>query len=183
MSTLRLEASDRLVRDRTLRALGDSATREPDLVVRCRACGATVARAGHTQHGPLFTSTWMVRDSDDHDVLAGGELVSEYGRWARERPESVIALIALPPDLKPDYPDLLVRCSTHGDAVLNRFEVLDHLRRGVPLVVSVALPRREYTPPDLTADEWERAESLDAQTKTHSRSRSWQIRWRGDALR
>ena len=131
--TLRLEADDPRVLERTQRALEESAHAKP-VKIRCAGCQSTVALIGTTASGPLFISSWPAERPTDHAVRVNEvELAPRAARkWvdkqhplvARsgapvDRPEvhGSVALLALPIELRQDYPDLLVRCNEHGDEV------------------------------------------------------------------
>jgi hypothetical protein len=149
---IRLEADDPDVRALTVKALADTASRTPGLTIRCANCGAELAQAGKTKFGPLFTSTWTVDDG----TIAGArpvdrvaEIVEQSGPPPIEG-HGVIALLALPPKLPPDHPDLLVRCRDDGDALLDRQTVLEWMIRQKrrTTIVDVAFPRSTYRRPD-----------------------------------
>lgn len=126
----------------TRRALEASRAVPPSLIIRCADCGAKLAQAGYTPAGPLFTSSWVEAPELGITVYtAEGELDPFAAeRWLRRhhgpegahRPpvdrDGTIALLTLPPGTADDFPDLVVRCNAHGDAVLDRVEVLAWLR-------------------------------------------------------
>lgn len=157
----RLDPDDDAVWERTLAAVVAARDLRP-LLVRCRTGGCVLARCAATAHGPLFTSSWPVELAAHAHVTVDGVRLSDRAarRWLEQQRQAggveqsgppiedreihgVLALLALPPDLTQDYPDLLVRCR-HGDAVLDRTEVLGWLRAGAAPKVTPSLPRREY---------------------------------------
>jgi hypothetical protein len=143
---LRLQADDPAVLEQTGRALADSQSiGRPSLSFTCDQCGRTVARVGDTPHGPLFTSTWEIPAPEPVVIVLDGErlrpraarrfveqhtdLVGESGKSiTAPLAHGVVALLALPAGMTQDFPDLVVRCNAHGDAVLNRIGVLARLR-------------------------------------------------------
>jgi hypothetical protein len=146
---IRLEATDPAVSERTLDALVASQAAEPALRIRCAKpqCRALLAYAGTTSLGPLFASWWDVDLPLGRDYVVNGErlsrraalrheaetrpLVTQSGRPITDTDRhGAIALLALPPEMVQDYPDLMVRCITHGDTVLDRTLVLDLLHAG-----------------------------------------------------
>ena len=161
--TLRLEALDPAVWALTLEAVAASKHDDRCLRVVCRECGRALAWAGVTKKGPLFTSSWVTEIEHDEDmVLDARRLRSRERRLALEAMDAeittegpsmdrgrdgVVALLALPVGMTPDYPDLLVRCDIHGDAVLDRAETLNRVRAARSAwKVSLSLPKREYEP-------------------------------------
>jgi len=65
-----------------------------------------------------------------------------------EKIEGTIALLALPPAMHQEYPDLMVRCKRHGDAVLPREELLRDLReRRAVHKVNPRRPHLQYVCP------------------------------------
>jgi hypothetical protein len=147
---LRLQADDPAVLERTGRALADSQPiGRPPLSFICDQCGRTLARVGDTAHGPLFTSTWEVPAPMGQVIVVNGErlrpraarrfveqhtdLVEESGKsMATPLAHSVVALLALPAGMTQDFPDLVVRCNAHGDAILDRIGVIARLRTVKP---------------------------------------------------
>jgi hypothetical protein len=147
VSVLRLEADDPAVLELTGLALHDAiAIPDPPLRLVCSRCGALLARAGDTGHGPLFTSSWHCEPEIGYSVVVNGRKLSrsEAIKWRAQHDElvqrrgepmhapllhGVTALLTLPADLAQDHPDLLVRCDKHGDRVLDRTEVLNWLRQ------------------------------------------------------
>lgn len=163
LGLLRLEADDPEVLARTRRAIEESAHVKPFQIL-CAGCGSTVALVGSTASGPLFSSSWPVERPVDYVVRVDGvELPPRAARtWMQQqhplvarsgapvdRPEvhGAVALLALPPDLPQDYPDLLVRCIDHGDEVLDRHAVLEWLRHRSAPKVTVHRPHRQYRRP------------------------------------
>lgn len=159
---LRLQADDPAVLARTLRALEASAGARP-VALRCSECGTVLARVGTTTHGPLFTSSWpvevpspwmggWVRAADGAPLSRRHVLAMERAattdrsgaEWTGVERHGVIALLALPPALAQDYPDLLVRCPRHGAAVLERHDVLDWMHAGRTRNLRVSFPLPEY---------------------------------------
>jgi hypothetical protein len=149
---IRLEADDPQVRALTVKAFADSAGRKPSLAIRCAKCGALLAHAGWTKFGPLFTSSWTVESKkltgETRQVDRMSTLIEQSGAPIGEEQHGVIALLAPPPALSQDHPDLLVRCSNHGDAVLDRQHVLTWLRDKSIKKVSVKFPLVIYRDPD-----------------------------------
>jgi len=161
--TLRLEALDPAVWALTLEAVAASKHDDRCLRVVCRECGRALAWAGVTKKGPLFTSSWVTEIEHDEDMVldarrlrpgerrlaleaAGAEIEAEGPSMDQGR-DGVVALLALPVGMAPDYPDLLVRCDEHGDAVLDRAETLDRVRGARSAwKVTPSLPKREYEP-------------------------------------
>lgn len=156
---LRICVRDDVVWRATIAAVVASRDLAPAVTYRCRQCGAYLAGAAATSRGPLFVATWQVQVFSGH-VLNGRRLTereyrkrfppeNERGRPMLEVPESTLALLQVPNHMRSEYPDLLVRCSRHGDAVLERSDVLGHLERrsrtAVP--VDVKPPFRAYAPP------------------------------------
>jgi hypothetical protein len=160
---LQLNASDRSVWRLTLEAC-QAPRPELLLAVRCSR-GCLLAQCGTTAVGPLFISEWEVETDLPfkfrHDTL--GDLSRRDAMRFRDATWPVeersgapithterhgtIALLALPPDLPQQFPDLLVRCK-HGDAVLDRAEVLMWIRAGRVLrKVPTAMPRQAYARP------------------------------------
>lgn len=154
---IRLEPDDPQVRALTIKAFRDCQGRDAPLTLHCDRprCWATLAMVGATQHGFLFTAWWkflrtltdeeVVMDRFSTDVRVSGSPIDRYER------ESVIALLALPPDVPPDYPGLMVRCTTHGDKLLDRLDVFKWLRlKQSDMPVHVEMPRLEPRPNDHT---------------------------------
>jgi hypothetical protein len=164
VNPLRLDARDDEVWQLTLRAAESSRGIRATLVVRCRLCGSTLAQASPTPLGPLFTSSWTVDRDPGFRVyvngrtLSRGQALRHDDAWmpvvessgppiTHEERHGVLALLALPTQLPADYPDLLVRCLQHGDAVLDRRGVLECLRRKErQLKVDPARPLHQYEP-------------------------------------
>ncbi len=153
MTILRLHPTDPEVRRLTCKAI--LASNRPGLkrlVVRCSRCRGRLAKAAYTDAGPFFVSRWR-----EPVVLSNGwtqrqqeEFENEVatlveGSFPTDQHHSVYAILALPPRMTADYPDLMVRCERDGDAVLDRRDVLDRIRRGDnEWDVEVSFPRREY---------------------------------------
>lgn len=117
------------------------------LKVRCHDCGALVGRVVRTRHGPGFTSSWRVSvGSPIKGEVDPGEVVHRSGPpIPSQLRDGVVALLALPPGVEPDYPALLVRCERHGDTVLDRTKVLAWLRaRKREVKVDLAKPFTAY---------------------------------------
>lgn len=147
---LRLQADDSAVLERTGQALADSEhIARPPLSLTCDQCGHTLARVGDTAHGPLFTSTWEVPAPMAQVIVVNDErlrpraarrfveqhsdLVDQTGKpMATPLVHGVVALLALPAGMTPDFPDLVVRCNPHGDAILDRIGVIARLRAVKP---------------------------------------------------
>lgn len=147
---LRLQADDPAVLERTGRALADSQPiGRPPLSLICDQCGHTLARIGDTAHGPLFTSSWEVPAPMGQVIVVNGErlrpraarrfveqhteLIDQTGRpMTTPLVHGVVALLAVPAGMTPDFPDLLVRCNAHGDAILDRLDVIARLRAVKP---------------------------------------------------
>lgn len=148
MTALRLQPETEAVRDLTSRANAASSTVKPTLTVRCQKCQGVLGHAGYTDVGPLWTASWTT----DPDPIPEMDVLTEQGKLtgrgkARHLKSSTfihfqgddpglergrdgyVALLALPPCVADDYPDLYVRCVDHGDVVLDRLELLEHLRR------------------------------------------------------
>ncbi len=173
MTKLRLQPSDPEVIDLTCRVVEASEIATAQLVGLCAKCQpksrVELAKVGYTGGHALFKSSWRV--PLDAGISINGERVNQRqyeifekrlgfatsvtGHIDRNADHTVFALLALPLELRADYPDLLVRCERHGDAVLDRLEALDRLRvaasGGDPLwKIDVNFPRLEYEPPDPT---------------------------------
>lgn len=166
--TLRLQASDPLVLALTRKAMvtiASSTVTEASLRLRCSTCRNVLARAGYTPHGALFMSSWrvpgkariVIQIDEEPAALTLRQQYRIEATLATEiadsgLPEddhhSVFALLALPPEMAADYPDLLVRCERDGDLVLDRVDVLAWLRIGGDVTVDVGAGRFEYDPPD-----------------------------------
>lgn len=144
---LQLNAVNEDVWRRTGNAMLDSVGRKPSIEVKCRRCGRTLGAAGNTAYGPLFTSGWPVELPLDEEFFVDGRMLSRREALrlrdvvfpVRERSgppirdqklEGTLALLALPPEMHQEYPDLMVRCDRHGDAVLLRQDLLDAFREG-----------------------------------------------------
>lgn len=138
---LRLEPLHPEVRALTRDAVIASRGREPRVTLQCETCEQPLARITLVPHGPLFTSWW------ETPVPRRGP------RPPTPEPHGVIALLALPFGVEDDHPDLLVRCAVHGDAVLDRTDLVALLRRHKTVVwhVHPTMPRRRYRP---LAEDW-----------------------------
>jgi hypothetical protein len=154
---LRINVADDDVWRATLAAV--AAGSSPTVTYRCQRCGAQLAGAAKTPYGPLFIATWQVPAVSGH-VLNGRRLTEreyrkrfpplyERGQPTLEIPESTLALLQVPAGMRAEYPDLLVRCTRDGDAVLERSVVLGDLERPPrrPVAVQVEMPFRAYIPP------------------------------------
>jgi len=156
--TVRLQADDPEVLALTRTAVEGSLGQAPTIKVRCASCGTVVGHAGHTTAGPLFIATWTVpiagaTATEDGRLLRRQERhpgAERTGQLDTEDVHSTIALVALPPEMVEDYPDLMVRCMDHRDALVDRVEVVGALRAGKDLHPTVAFPRIEYVIPDST---------------------------------
>lgn len=169
MTPARLTTRDPIAWERTTHALADTATITNPLEVRCKACGALLARMADTDHGPLFTSSWEVPARSPVRVVVDGkqlnpraqrrfeadnlEVVTESGP-AIDRPEvhGTIGLLALPAAYPQDYPDFMVRCVRHGDAVVDRIALLKWLREGTSPRLVLDGTRIDYEKPEPTGD-------------------------------
>lgn len=147
-SPVRIDPETEVVRKLTAQALAASQPSGIMLTLRCSKCGEPIAWVGRSAGLVLFVSTWAVEietgvfdqnldrkltnreyESFANDTL--GPVVDAVGPpMATTRADGVIAILALPPGSPDDYPALLVRCSDHGDKVLDRLAVLAMLRRG-----------------------------------------------------
>ena len=151
-------------RSLTFEAMQEAVKAKPTLTVRCKRCRAKLATVAPTSVGPLFSSTWtipalahsvpgaVVTDPDSGRPVA----ISEAGDQSITRTTNdavedltveVFALLQLP-SADDDYPDLLVRCASHGDAVLDRLEVIAANRTDRDFPVDVSYPLHEYRLPD-----------------------------------
>ena len=156
---LRLNAVNAEVWRRTGEALLDSAGREPSPKVQCGRCGRNLGAVRSGKYGPLFTSSWPVELPLAFATYVNGQRLSRREalnyqdavypvRERRGRPipsekiEGTIALLALPAEMHQEYPDLMVRCEGHGDAVLAREDLLKDLRQR--RAVRKVHPRRPY---------------------------------------
>ncbi len=167
-SVLKLNPEGRDVWRLTWDALLDSNSRKHSLTVKCRerGCGNTLARAGTTKYGPLFVSWWTVelplgygetyvdgRKLSRREELRFRELflpiVKSSGAPIPDgRVDGTIALLALPPEMRQEYPALMVRCPDHGDATLERLDILDDLRsRRALRKVDPSYPLLDYVLP------------------------------------
>lgn len=156
---LRLHPEDERAQALLLDALDEAHDQKP-VSIRCHK-HCHLASVGTTRHGPLLTSSWSVDTPSPVAVMDADRRMRprQAKKWldahapvARQsggdEPEvhGVLALLALPPELPQDYPDLMVRCS-HGDAVLDRFEVVRWSREGWAPKVTVTPERRAYLAP------------------------------------
>lgn len=140
--------------DAATRARAHAAVAQPPLPgtnplqVRCRHCGGRLAQAWLTESGPVFCSSWPSDDRFPVLVTDGTRRLSRpASRWreGQREPWEVHGCIALLAE--PDRPDLMVRCPKHGDAVLDRDEVLRRLRRGDAAWKVPVAGREEYDTP------------------------------------
>lgn len=156
------------VRRLTVAAVAASSKVTPTLTVRCSQCKGSVGHAAMTSAGPFFTSSWTVQDALGFEVVVGGRTLnrrqavryrdqqlpvatSSGSPIANEHVDGLHALLALPPGVGDDYPALLVRCDKHGDAVLDRLELLAALRRDEPsFLAALSWPLTPYQAPDST---------------------------------
>lgn len=149
----------------TATALRESRGRSPSLTIRCRARSCVLAVVGYTPTGPLFTSSWHVAPAPHQRVSVNGDELRprELRMWNRGRLDSesghpvdepgrdgVVALLTVPAGVPEDYPPLLVRCE-HGDAVLDRLEVVEWLRTPGRRKVTVSKPFHAYQPRTILA--------------------------------
>lgn len=162
---LRLDARDDRVWSLTLKANTDSRSRAHTTTYVCRRCGRALATAGLTAYGPLFTSRWEIESELDFEVNSNGTMLGRAAalkaRDLVDPPQSqsgspirsvghhgVIALLTLPANYPPDFPDLLVRCTKEGrDAVLSREDVLNDIAmagRRVPGTYRVKVDVRDH---------------------------------------
>ena len=138
MTRLRLEADDPAVREYTAKAFQKSSNSRPLLKFRCAACHKPLAKIVVVRnYGPLFVSTW---DADTHRISVNGREVK--GREKRRRhnemwdtvsgrpaaSHGVTALLRLPAGMTQEFPDLLMRCETHGDYRADRNALREQLR-------------------------------------------------------
>ncbi len=188
MSLVSLDPTTTEARELTAELIRASQGRTPSLTIWCAIpqCQTVLARAGHTSAGPLFTSTWTVPAPRTITEVNGAPLTrsaergfieSAFGPVAcesgppleRDLAQGVFAAVAPPPGQADDHPPLLVRCAEHGDAVLDRVEVMAHLRDGrTSWAVAVGFPRVEYADPDST---WLPGENSRQQRSRQSRRR------------
>lgn len=163
-----LDPIDLAVRARTWEALAASRAVTPTLTLRCAQCRQILAHAGLVpKYGPLFMSSWRAltlgavavngeqvteRQLRQHDRRNGHE-VAAYGPQSTDEMHGTIALLRLPERFAQDFPTLLVRCGEHGDAILERAEVLRWLSDPAPEhKVTVSFPLTEYVEPGLPGD-------------------------------
>lgn len=132
-----------------------------ELTVRC-ARGCKLAVVGSGSAGIVFRGQpWKVMIPLPARLTVNGKAASRRETVRElltddETGESIdrtdlhaaLALI----DNGAEHVDLLVRCD-HGDAVLNRLEVLSWARAGRPIKVPTAMPHREYQAPRLPGAE------------------------------
>jgi hypothetical protein len=141
---LRPQADDLGVLELTAQAMAEPGS--PPLTFVCSQCGHRLARAGITPSGRLlFTSSWEVPAPQGEVVTVNGEQLGQYAarKFIKQNTEPVsesgkpvdsplkhyvAALLILPRDVSQDFPDLIVRCGRHYDAVLNRIAVVKRLR-------------------------------------------------------
>jgi hypothetical protein len=138
---------------------------KPRIRIFCDQCSRKMADVWSTQFGPLFLSHWELEDRLMFDVRdAHGSQIPERQaiKVLTERENvtiessntkdlhAVVALLDLPAELAQDYPDLLVRCSTHGDAVLDRMAIARWWAEKSRVSVSVNKPHRTYRTPRRT---------------------------------
>ena len=144
--TIRLEAADSAVIDRTAAALDASVDIKARLSFRCDKCGSLLAEVGDVPgYGALFVSWWDVEPGNTRVVVNGRELrPRERQKWmtdhykisgpdkAVDEPlrHGAVALLQLPMQMTQDYPDLMMRCEKHGDCIAGRLDTLKRLRKG-----------------------------------------------------
>lgn len=158
-----IDVADDAVWMTTVRAVEASSRVPATLTIRCSQCQSELGQAGVVPHyGPLFMSWWSAPKSS-RTVVNGAEynerqlhayeaahphteVVKDRGQV--DGRDGVIALLRLHATLPEQYPALLVRCRRHGDAVLDRSEVLDALgAKSSELQADVTLPTTSYLPP------------------------------------
>lgn len=169
---LYLDPATDAVRRLTAASLAPGTAVEPRLDIRCVACGSKLGYVVKTAHHGLgFASTWRTELPLGFEVHVNGRKLSRGEAIKHERTstqvvrregppmdytgrDGVIALLTLPPDMVQDYPALLVRCTEHGDAELDRLEVVERARDGGGVVwkVSVSMPFADYAYHDDVAD-------------------------------
>jgi hypothetical protein len=114
--------------------------------------------------GPLVTTSWTVElqlpfrifvnerelgsaaaRRKDRDMW---ETTHQSGRPDEPEIHGTLALLQLPADFVQEYPDIMVRCNKHGDAILDRLQLIAWLR-GKPAVrkITVGMPRLKYELP------------------------------------
>lgn len=111
----------------------------------CGTCGSRLAKARPTTRGPIFVSSWEmghVQRRDTARVLAALPAIEKSGQdIANVRGRNgYLAALALPPELPQVYPPLLVRCPEHGDAILNRSELVQSVRRNQKRLKATVMP-------------------------------------------
>ncbi len=128
---LRLITSDPAVWEFTLEVIQHEPRRCID--IRCKVGGCRLGRVCDTNAGLVLTSKWA--NELEPPIITSPSLTRQQNLnflerrfgWTPGDPalaeHGVIALLR-PPDHLPDaVPDLLVRCNSHGDAVLDRDEI------------------------------------------------------------
>ena len=109
-----------------------------------RQCGHILAKVFRTPYGLLFVSMWQDYRAPFGPIEVNGR---PYKAPPPDAPPSVASLMAVlspppsseryavldllsyePPPGTPDHPPLMIRCEEHGDAVLDRAELLRRVR-------------------------------------------------------
>ena len=138
MTDLVLQVDDADVRALTEEAVQSAGVGRPLVRYRCSACHALLAQVVVVQrYGPLFVSWWR---ADTHSVRVNGRLLTGREKKQHEcqtwetvsgpvHPQhGVAALLRLPDDTVQEFPDLLIRCETHGDHLAQRNDILEMVR-------------------------------------------------------
>jgi hypothetical protein len=164
VTAVRIHVADDDVWRLTLDALAASCDVPAALTIRCATCRRTIGYAGDVpNYGPLFTASWQVpapspatvngrpmnerqrHRFEDHNPSLD---VDQTGEPVTDETHGTIALLRLPAGYPEEYPTLLVRCARHGDAVLDRGEVLGALHDGHRETLAPATrPLTSYVPP------------------------------------
>lgn len=114
--------------------------------IRCRSCQTRLGTIATTKHGPGFSARWTIDAAPPGVVVAkdGTQLEPRHTRrWILKNAEEVtgdwapgktgyFAPLAIPDQLPQDYLPLVVRCSKHGDSVVDRAAALSALRTKNP---------------------------------------------------
>lgn len=137
-----LTAKDPVVLDLTAKALLASRSMMPILELRCvrGACGDLLGGAAVTPFGPLLTTSWTVPVQADLAVDGSELSLVKFNATMKARGATLegdipvdrkgtVILLQLPSNVAQDFPDVIVRCRTHGYAQLERLAVLDALRQ------------------------------------------------------
>ncbi len=158
---LTIVATDLEERELIRRALGSKPNDQVRL--RCADCGTKIGKVADTPHGALFTSSWRVEIAETERVKVDGRelLPRERARFDKAhlpvesgpQPDRVEVHGSLAMLAAESSSDLLVRCPEHGDAVLDRLELLKMLRtpKGKRNSrITVSSPGWEYLSPDVS---------------------------------